>query len=355
MESLRAFLQLPDDAPTGKGIRVGVVDTGIDYTHPDLEGAVDRTTSTNCMVPTAGLILGDGDCMDYYGHGTQVAGAIAGSGAASGGRYRGIAPNASLVALKVADDHRGCEPYVRSAVYAAQAQDVQIINLSFLGVRPPTANGREIAPPWPWPLETPLSEDLRQIAAKNGILCVAAAGNSGEHGRGTMGKYTGVEEVLAVGACDCAGTHCRWSSMGPYYVRKSGANTAIQYIKPDFVAPGDVVIVPLSEHSRHVRDAGKDPAYYGGRYWPAFGTSIAAAVTSGLAACALEKLMEGPRKPGDNAGRVLRRILRLAAAEQPKSDHDRYGAGILTWPAIDRQITRFQTDYPFFSKMLSDD
>jgi subtilisin family serine protease len=367
MESVRAFLQLPDDAPTGKGIRVGVVDTGIDYDHPDLAGVVDRARSTNCMVPRfEDLVLGDGDCMDKDGHGTQVAGAIAGSGAASGGKHRGIAPGASLVALKIADSERGgFAGYVRSAIYAARAHDVQILNFSFVDPGHPKSGRRRIKPPWVWPVNTELSRELRQIANRSGVLCVVAAGNSGGLGEGTMGKHTGAEEVLAVGACECDGSHCAFSSMGPYYTSEEAGldpltlrkvnekNLTIERMKPDFVVPGGTMVVPIP--SRHAREARKDPAYFGGRYWTTSGTSIAAAVATGLAACTLEKLEAGPRMPGANVGRLLRRILRAAAAEEPRSDHHRYGAGILLWPAIDQLITRFHTDYQFYSRMLSPD
>jgi subtilisin family serine protease len=273
------------------------------------------------------------------------------------------------VALKIADSERGgFVGFVQSAIYAARAQGVQIINLSFLDAGHPKRNGRKIDPPWLWP-DTRLSQDLRQIAAENGVLCVVAAGNSGKHGEGTMGKYTGSEESLAVGACDCNGLHCEWSSMGPFYVseraitkprtlgRRDEKSVKIPCIKPDFVVPGASMVVPVPRQSRHARDAKENPAYFGGQYGPAFGTSVAAAITSGLAACALEKLRAGPRKPGDNVniGRLLRRILRAAAAEESRSDHHRYGAGILLWPTIDRLIDRFHTEYPFYSRMLSAD
>ncbi|NNC30445.1 S8 family serine peptidase [Longimicrobium terrae] len=345
---------------------MGVIDTGIDYEHPDLRAAVDRKRSTYCMVTADELAFGSGDYMDRHGHGTQVAGAIAGSGAASDGQYRGIAPDASLVALKIAESERGGFPgYVRSALYAAREQGVQIINLSFMGTGPTNGNV-EIAPPWVWPRDDRLAQELKQIAAENRVLCIMAAGNSGKHGEGTMGRYTGAEEVLAVGACDCDGAHCDFSSMGPYYVDPAGKGPTtlrpqdrlranLGCMKPDFVVPGASMVVPFASGGNRRKNAKKNAAFLNTPYWPTQGTSLAAAIATGLAACALEKLLAGPRMPSDNIGLLLRELLRAAAGEEAMRDTQRYGAGILRWPAIDRQITRFHTDYLFPSKLLRAD
>ncbi|SDS29060.1 S8 family serine peptidase [Actinoplanes derwentensis] len=81
----------------GTGATVGVLDTGVDLTHPDLAGRIVATKDFT------------GEGIDYlFGHGTHVASITAGSGAASGGRYRGVAPGANLVIGKVCDRHGGC-------------------------------------------------------------------------------------------------------------------------------------------------------------------------------------------------------------------------------------------------------
>ena len=75
----------------GTGVTVGVLDTGIDASHPDFAGQLAEVRD----------FTGGNDPSDAVGHGTHVASTIAGSGAASGGRYRGVAPGAKLLVGKV--------------------------------------------------------------------------------------------------------------------------------------------------------------------------------------------------------------------------------------------------------------
>ena len=79
---------------TGKGIVVAVIDTGI-YPHPDL------TTPTNRILAWKDFVNGSNSPYDHNGHGTHVAGIIAGNGQVSKGKYRGMAPDAKLVGIKV--------------------------------------------------------------------------------------------------------------------------------------------------------------------------------------------------------------------------------------------------------------
>src|SRR5262245_23286747 len=110
---------------TGAGVKVAVLDTGYDPTHPDLAGVVlasqDFTNSPDGVV-------------DGFGHGTHVASIIAGSGAASAGKYRGVAPDARLLIGKVCTDDGFCDD---SAIIAgmqwAADQGARVANLSLSG------------------------------------------------------------------------------------------------------------------------------------------------------------------------------------------------------------------------------
>ena len=81
---------------TGKNVTVAVIDTGIDYNHPDLK---------NCYAGGYDFVNNDNDPYDDNGHGTHVCGIIAGNGSRSNGTYRGIAPNARLYVYKALDEH----------------------------------------------------------------------------------------------------------------------------------------------------------------------------------------------------------------------------------------------------------
>ncbi|MFE2094582.1 S8 family serine peptidase [Streptomyces sp. NPDC059460] len=86
----------------GTGTKVAVLDTGIDPDHPDVAGRVKKTQN----------FTDDPDAVDHHGHGTHVASTIAGSGAASGGKYKGVAPGADLYIGKVLNHARVRRPAV---------------------------------------------------------------------------------------------------------------------------------------------------------------------------------------------------------------------------------------------------
>ena len=106
---------------TGAGVRVAVLDTGVDPTHPDLAGKI---------VEKADFTVEGGDAGDRYGHGTHVAATVAGTGAGSGGARRGVAPDAQLVIGKVLHDegqrHR-VRDHRRHGVGRARAK---VVNMS---------------------------------------------------------------------------------------------------------------------------------------------------------------------------------------------------------------------------------
>ncbi len=178
-----------DAGQTGAGINVAVIDTGIDYTHPDLQdnyaGGYDFVNS-------------DSDPMDDNKHGTHVAGIIAAEDNGSG--VVGVAPQASLYALKVLDSSGS--GYVSSIIQALDwccENDIQIINMS-LGTSSSAVGFQEAI----------------NRAYEKGIVIAAAAGNSGKaSGTGDNVQYPArYSQVIAVGAVDSSNTRASYSSTG---------------------------------------------------------------------------------------------------------------------------------------------
>jgi len=230
----------------GAGIRVAVVDTGIDADHPDLAGRVAATVSF------AGANGADG-----HGHGTHVAGTIAGNGTASQGRYVGMAPEALIYAAKVLrDDGSGMMSDVMAGVEWAVDQHVQIINLS-LG-SDEKSDGAD-----------PLSE-LCDAAMAEGIVVCVAAGNAGP-GQGTVGSPASARQVITIGAATDVDRIASFSSRGP---TKDGRT------KPDVVFPGVDIVACRAAGTRMGTPVGE-------HYTQASGTSMATPHAAGVAALLL--------------------------------------------------------------------
>ncbi len=260
--TLRQTLGLAPDGNEGRGVTVAVVDTGIADV-PDLRPAVVR------RVDLAGDGPGDG-----YGHGTFMAGLIAGSGAASGGAYRGVAPAASLVDVKVADQlgRTDLVTVLRGLQWVDDhAKDVDVLNLSLSSDSP-----------LPYQVD-PLNQALRALWRK-GVTVVVPSGNDGP-GAGTVTSPGNDPTLLTAGGLDESGTAARaddvvgtWSGRGP---------TTQGVAKPDLVAPGGHVVSLRAPGS--VIDAGSPQARVGDAYFRGSGTSMATAVTAGVAAATLAR------------------------------------------------------------------
>jgi serine protease AprX len=190
-------------------MKVGIVDTGIDPDHADFEGRVRAVAS---------FVGGDG--RDDNGHGTHVASIAAGTGAASGEKYRGVAPAAGLYVAKVLDANGdGMMSGVMAGIEWAVDQNVHVINLS-LGSDGP-CDGTDA-------LSTLCDEVVQQF----GIVICAAAGNTGP-GPSTVGSPGCARWVITIGAVDDADQVTGFSSRGP---------TADGRVKPDLVFPGAGIV-----------------------------------------------------------------------------------------------------------------
>jgi serine protease AprX len=274
--TLRGTLALPVQAPAGNRVAVAIIDSGLEP-GPEfgdrIAGFYDFTQDGRAASPT-----------DAYGHGTHVAGLIAGSGdLSSGKRYRGVAPKARLVALKVLDGNgAGRTSDVISAVEFVTANKVRlavdIINLSL---------GHPIYEP---AATDPLVQAV-EAAVRAGIVVVVSAGNYGLSSITGLPGYAGIlspanaPSAITVGSVRAFETNTRnddrvapYSSRGPTWY-DGGA-------KPDLVAPGHgLVAAGAKTSSLYINN----PALrVGDAYLRLSGTSMAAGVVTGTAALIVE-------------------------------------------------------------------
>ncbi|HTL22413.1 MAG TPA: S8 family serine peptidase, partial [Mycobacteriales bacterium] len=204
-----------------------------------------------------------------YGHGTFVAGLVAGDGTSSDGAYAGVAPAASVLDVRVAhaDGTSDLVTVLKGLQVVAQHPEVSVVNHSL-------SSGS----PLPYQLD-PLTIALESLWA-HGATVVVPAGNDGADGRGSVSS-PGIDPVLlTVGGLDESGTAARdddavasWSGQGP-------APQGVQ--KPDLVAPG-AHVVSVGAVGSQVWDANPG-SHVGTAYLKGSGTSFATAVTSGAVA-----------------------------------------------------------------------
>ncbi|HEV8535154.1 MAG TPA: S8 family peptidase [Candidatus Limnocylindria bacterium] len=265
-------------AVTGRGIGVAVLDSGI-APHPDLAGRVVASVDFTSGAPGAPLVA----AADPGGHGTHVAGLIAGDGAASGGRYAGVAPGANLIDVRVigAGGATNVSTLLRGMQWVLANRttyNIRVVNLS--------AGGKVVTSYRNDPLATGV-----EILTFSGIAVVVSAGNNGP-GESTITSPGSDPYVITVGATDDNATPALeddslpfWSSRGP---------TAIDLLsKPDVVAPGRKMVSlrsPGSTLDREYPDrmvAGLDPL--APAYFRLSGTSMAAPMVTGIVALMLER------------------------------------------------------------------
>ncbi|WP_394431050.1 S8 family peptidase [Streptomyces sp. SGAir0957] len=301
----------------GKGVRIAVLDSGVDATHPDLK---DQVVAARNFSTAA-------DATDRLGHGTHVASIAAGTGAKSGGRYKGVAPGARILSGKVLDDDGfGDDSGILAGMEWAAAQGADIVNLSLGGTDTPGTD--------------PLEAEVDKLAEQKGILFAIAAGNSGPRSISSPGS---ADAALTVGAVDDKDKLAEFSSTGP----RDGDSA----IKPDVTAPGVDITAAAARGSVIAQEVGENPA----GYLTISGTSMATPHVAGAAALLkqqhpgwtyreLKGVLAGSAKGGaytpfeQGSGRIqVDRAIRQTVFAQNTS----VSFGLARWPhADDKVITK---------------
>jgi serine protease AprX len=299
----------------GSGVTVALLDTGVTQ-NADLG---NRVLARVDFTP-------DQDGLDHYGHGTHMAGIIAGDGSMSGGQWSGVAPRANLVSVKVA----GADGSTDVSVVIAGLQwvvshrsdyNIRVLNLSF------GTNSQQSY------LVDPLDYAVEQVWF-SGITVIVAAGNRGP-AAGTVNKPADDPFVSSVGAADLNGTQgsgddsvASFSSRGP---------TQDGVAKPGVVAPGVTIVSDRAPGS--TIDQAYASARVGTSYFKGTGTSQAAAVVSGVVALMYQV---NPNLTPD----VVKAILK-AAAQKQLAGQSGAGAGLVdAYSAVQAAPNGYYTTIP---------
>jgi serine protease AprX len=296
---------------TGRGVGVAVVDSGV-YAHPDLAGRIVAAIDFTSLAPTVSNIpLGD-----LGGHGTHVAGLIAGDGTRSGGLYTGVAPNANIIDVRVIDGHGNSNVSIilrgLQWILANRATyNIKVVNMS-LGATPMGS------------YKSDLMATATEILNFAGVAVVVSAGNTGPLA-GTITTPGTDPYVITVGALDDNGTALRTDDLMATFSSR-GRTPFENLAKPDLVAPGRRMVslrAPGSEldglfPDRQVTVLGSTSA----DYYRLSGTSMAAPVVSGTIALMFE------RNPNLSTAQVKSRLKSSATLLSFGTTLDR-GAGLV--------------------------
>ncbi|WP_229796423.1 S8 family serine peptidase [Saccharothrix coeruleofusca] len=224
---------------TGRGVKVAVIDSGVDGAHPDLVGREIAEANFS----------DEPDNTDTVGHGTHVAAIVASAGA----QYRGVAPEAQLLDAKVCGLRACQESGIIAGMQWAAEQGADVANISLGGTDTPGTD--------------PLEKALNTLSAQYGVVFVVSAGNSGR--AESVGSPGSADAALTVGAVDRDDSIAPFSSRGPRV--GDGA------VKPDITAPGVDIVAAKSS-------TGVIGTPVGERHVAVSGTSMSAPHVAGAAA-----------------------------------------------------------------------
>jgi serine protease AprX len=334
-------LRAPGGAPlTGAGVTIAVLDTGVDGTHPDLpfgskvvgnvrlNGAGGIGPGFRTPVPAEGVV--DSDLV--LGHGTAVASVAAGTGAASGGAYEGVAPGASILALSAGD---------LFIINVLEGFDYLLDNRTRYGVRVVNCSWGTVGffdPDDPVNVATRLLYDA-------GVTVIFAAGNNGP-APDTLNPYAVAPWVIGVGAIDRAARLSAFSSRGIF-------EEILEH--PTLTAPGEGIVAAnpaalggvygvsgVADPAGGATVAPQDAVYYSA----VSGTSFAAPHVAGVVALMLQA---SPALTPE----AIKQILQETATPMPEQDRSAAGAGRLdAWAALTRALDAARPFGTFFPGWL---
>ncbi len=279
---------------TGAGQTVALIDTGV-AEHADLTGRVVHGPDFS----------GEGHPGDSYGHGTVMAGVIAGDGTASNGQYMGIAPDAQILSVKAAGangvtDISQILVSMQWVVTYREAYGVDVLVLAY------SNDSRQSAK------VDPLAYAI-QRAVDAGIVVVASAGNDGTGSHHTVSGPGSAPAAITVGAYDLTTRDVAgFSGIGP---------TVDGVAKPELVAPGVDIVAPAAAGSTIVTS--KAHAMQGDAYIRGSGTSQAAAIVGGIAALARQAF------PAESAVAARARVIRASTKFETEGPDMGRGKGLV--------------------------
>jgi serine protease AprX len=255
---------------TGKGVGVAVIDSGIDGDMPDFKNADGSSRITANVLASPGATRPGDD----IGHGTHVAGIIAGK--SPSGSYIGIAPEADIVALKTADDAGASTvlDVITALQFVVDHKDdlnIRVVNLSVSSDTPGSY------------LDDPLDAAV-EFAWHAGVVVVAAAGNRGDAADAVSYAPGNDPYVISVGATDEVDTADPSDDTVATFSSRGVTQDGLR--KPDVVAPGAHMVAPLASGSAFATLCPQ--CVVGSQYLKIGGTSMAAPVVAGAAALLLQ-------------------------------------------------------------------
>jgi serine protease AprX len=309
--------QFDDVIKTGAGIRIGVLDTGIDVGHNSMDHLVDGNNDNGELVGFRDFISGVTGVENAYddnGHGTHVVGIMGARGSSVGDRIlyggidlKGASPEARFFVAKVCAEDGCPDSAISDGISWMQANNVDVISMSLGGEKFPITIGDRV-------------RTAVNAAIDDGIVVVASAGNDGPNNE-DVDEPADIEGVIAVGAIEKGEVIWRGSSRG-----SNDGNNACRgsipafgaqigrcepHMKPEIVAPGVEIL----------------SAWIDGSYVKATGTSQAAP----FVASAVALMLQGKPQLQDREDvYAVKQALVDSAKQVASSEHDdAYGYGIL--------------------------